>query len=95
MLSFPVQTCQVTNKFTLGVFFFPPGDNSYAVFLTREKVTVGHDSVKLLPPLLEKRRLDSMLCRLRSVCAVVPSVCLLLHQGLDERLYHENNCAYY
>lgn len=27
-----------------------------------------------------------MPCRLRSVCAVVPSVCLLLHQGLDEWL---------
>lgn len=69
--------------------------------LTREEVTASHSVTVSVTnsflPSYRKAVWTPMLCRLRSVCAVVPSVCLLLHQGLDEWLYwlHEKKKSGY
>lgn len=103
LLSFHAQTCprQVTNKWTLGVFFPPRRQQLHTLaVLWHENVTASQSNNLCHKPFLPSRRKavwTPMLCRLRSVCAVVPGVCLLLHKGLDEWLYwlHENNCGYY
>lgn len=80
VLSFHGQTCphQVTNKFTI---FFPWRFYARAVFWhVKRKVTASHSvtvSFANNPPSYREAVWTPMLCRLRSVCTVVPGVSLL------------------
>lgn len=90
--------CQFTNKFTLVVVFpLTKTITHMSGVLTYVKVTVSHSCINIFLPLYGEAVWTPMLCCLRSVCAVVPGVCLLLHQGLEEMMYwlHEKNYYWY
>lgn len=80
-----VQTClcQVTNKFTLDVVF--PWQTQSHTHDQCSDMCKGHCQDFSLPSYGEAVW-TPMLCCLRSVCAVVAGVCLLLQQGLEEML---------
>lgn len=82
-----VQTCfrQVTIKLTLDVL------SPLTILITHEQCLAMWKGYLVYVtnfcfPCMEKP-FGPQCCCLRSVCAVVPSVCLLLHQGLDEWVY--------